>query len=94
MADWVIKHGGQACMAAGLVQDALAVYESLREPAKNDDERIPAREVVPYTQQPVHLTGSLLDAAKTAQIHLQVMTVTVDLIKSGHHLNRQLLQIR
>ena len=80
-------------MGAGLVQDALSVYESLHEPAENDGESIPAREVVPHTQQSVPLTGSLLDSAKTAQIHLQVRKMTLYCIKSGCILNRQPLQI-
>ncbi|KAK9821527.1 hypothetical protein WJX74_007124 [Apatococcus lobatus] len=73
MADWVLKHKDQAGNAADLLQDALATYESLhvpRPPAGNDDKIVP-RELVPYTQQPVHLTGSLLESAKTAHVNLE-----------------------
>lgn len=75
MADWVVKHNEQKTMAAGLLQDAFAIYESLHEPqpptggAVNDV----SRELAPYTQQSVHLTGSLLQSAKAAQVNLEVI---------------------
>lgn len=75
MADWVVKHNEQKTMAAGLLQDAFAIYESLheRQPPTGGAVNDVSRELAPYTQQSVHLTGSLLQSAKAAQVNLEVI---------------------